>query len=84
MQKVNVWVKPGSSKGSLVQPAPDGSLLVYLREPAHEGKANLALIALIAKYYLVPKSSVTIVKGQASKQKLIRISTQVSTKKNTG
>lgn len=71
--KVEVRVKPGSKKGPLVQPSLTGELLVYLREPAVEGKANRALIKLLADYYEVPKTSVTIVSGLKSRNKIVRI-----------
>jgi hypothetical protein len=71
--RVEVRVKPGSKKGSLVQPSLTGELLVYVREPAVEGKANNALIKLLAEYYKVPKSDVTIVAGRKSRRKIIEI-----------
>ncbi len=73
--KVTVTVKPGSKKGPLVQPSLMGELLVYVREPALEGKANKAVIELLAKYYEVSKSQVEIVGGHTSKHKLVRIDT---------
>lgn len=71
--RVNITVKPGSKKGPLVQPDLMGDLLVYVREPAIEGKANRAIIELIARYYEVPKSHVEIVGGLTSKHKIISI-----------
>ena len=70
---VTVRVKPGSKKGPLVQPALDGSLLVYVREPAVEGKANRAVAELLAEYYGVPKSKVQMVLGYKSKIKHFEI-----------
>ncbi len=66
-------VKPGSKKGPLVQPALDGSLLVYVRQPAVEGKANKAVTELIADYLGVPKSKVKIKSGHASRTKYFEI-----------
>lgn len=71
--KVSVQVKPGSKKGPLVQASLDGHLLVYIREPAVEGKANAAVVKLISEYYNVPKSSVKIVEGYKSRNKVISI-----------
>lgn len=70
---VTVRVKPGSKKGPLVQPALDGSLLVFVREPAVEGKANQAVIELLADYYDVPKRSVQMISGQKSRLKHFKI-----------
>ena len=71
--EVRIFVKPGSKKGPLVQPSLTGELLVYVREPAVEGKANKAIIKLLAEYYDVPKSSVEIAKGHTSRTKIVKI-----------
>lgn len=71
--KVNVQIKPNSTKGPLVESQPDGSLIVYVREVAVEGKANEALIKILAKHYKVPKTRLKIVYGATSKHKLIEI-----------
>lgn len=71
---VNVRVKPGSKKGPLVQPnLIDDSLIVYVREPAVDGRANRAVVELLAEYYGIPKSGVQLVRGQASRHKTFLI-----------
>lgn len=67
--KISVRVKPGSKKGPAIQLALDGSLLVFVREPAVGGKANKAVTELLAKYFEVPKSHVQLVSGHASRHK---------------
>lgn len=71
---VSAYIKPNSRKGPLVEPQEDGSLVVYVREPAVDGKANKALMALLAKHFDVPKTSITIIRGHTSKHKVIEIS----------
>ena len=76
--KVSVLVKPGRKKGPLIEAAPfDGGvsdwLIVYLREKAHDGEANEALVKMLADYYGVSKSCVEIIRGQKSHQKLVEI-----------
>ncbi|MBR3143690.1 DUF167 domain-containing protein [Candidatus Saccharibacteria bacterium] len=76
--KISVLVRPGSKKGPLIEAAPfDGGvsdgLIVYLREKAHDGEANEALVKMLADYYGVSKSCVEIVRGQKSHQKLVEI-----------
>ena len=39
----------------------------------HEGKANEAVIELVARHFKVPKSVVTIVTGLTSRNKIIEI-----------
>jgi len=71
--KINLVVKPNSTKGPLVEPQPDGSLIVYIRQIAAEGQANEALVKLLAKHYDVAKTKVTIVRGQTSRHKTVNI-----------
>ena len=56
-----------------VQAALDGTLKVWLRAEAKEGKANKALIELLADYYEVSKSLVRIVSGLKVKNKIVEI-----------
>ena len=74
---INIRVKPGSKKGPLVRPnLIDDTLVVYVREPAVDGKANKAVVALLAEYYGVPKSRVEITRGHTSRRKTIEITRQ--------
>ena len=41
--------------------------------PPEEGKANAAVVALVAKSLRVPPSSVSIIKGLTSRDKVLRI-----------
>ena len=68
-----VRVKPGSKKGPLVEETENGELVVYVREPAVEGKANEAVIKLLAEYFDVPKSKVQLIAGHKSKIKRFEI-----------
>ncbi len=69
--KYRVIVKPNSRKGPLVEPQPDGTLLVYVKQPATEGKANLALIEILADYLGVAKNSLRVVRGVSSRHKTV-------------
>ena len=70
---VVVRVKPGSKKGPLVEVAEDGELTIYVREPAVEGKANDAVVRLLAKHLDVPRSRLELVSGATSRVKRFRI-----------
>lgn len=72
-QTITVLVKPNSRKGPLVENGEDGTLTVYVREPATEGKANKAVALLLAKHFGVPKSTVELVGGSSSRHKRFRI-----------
>jgi uncharacterized protein len=68
-----VLVKPGSKKGPLIEQGEDGQIVVYVRERAIDGSANQAVAKLLAGYLEVPKSSVSIKRGLASKHKIIQV-----------
>lgn len=67
-----IRVIPSSSQNSITT-LEDGTLKVKLTCAPVDGKANQALITLLAKEYGVAKRSVEIVKGKTSKQKIVRI-----------
>lgn len=73
MARYGVTVKPGSKKGPLVEVADDGTLTIFVRERAVDGAANDGVVKLLAAHFGVPKSRVTIVRGHASRQKLVEI-----------
>ena len=70
---VVVKVKPGSRKGPLVEVGPDGGLTSYVREPAVDGRANEAVIRLLASHLELPRSRLGLVSGASSRQKRFRI-----------
>ena len=72
-QTVVVTVKPGSSKGPLIESDADGALTIYVRERAVDGKATAAVHKLLADHLGVPKSRVELVSGAASRVKRFRI-----------
>ncbi len=70
---VVVRVKPGSRKGPLVEVDDDGALTVYVPERAVDGKANDAVIRLLAEHLNVPRSRVQLISGMTSRHKRFRI-----------
>lgn len=69
---ISVRVKPGSRKGPLVE-TDDDTLVVYVREQAVDGKANTAVIRVLAEHFGVAKSRVELVSGAAARIKRFRI-----------
>lgn len=51
----------------------DGSLKVKVQNPPEDGKANKAILRLIAKHFQVPARQVKIVSGEKSHQKIIEV-----------
>lgn len=70
--KIIVTVKPQAKKESVVITG-NGELVVSVHAPAHAGKANQALIELLAEHFSVPKSAIKIVRGHSSRKKLLAI-----------
>ena len=71
--RITVTVKPGSTKGPLVETNDDGTLTVFIKERAVDGAANAALIELLAKHFKVRKADVAIESGFTSRIKRVRI-----------
>ncbi len=71
--ELRVKVVPKSSRNEIVGPMADGTLKVKIAAVPEKGKANAELRAFLAKHYGVPKSAVTIVAGETSALKRVRI-----------
>jgi uncharacterized protein len=67
-----VSVKPQAKKESVIKLA-DGEYRVSVHPPAQDNQANQSVVKLLAKHFSVPKSAVTILRGDASRKKLIQI-----------
>lgn len=68
---VNIRVIPRARVQKIVA---DGDVLrVYTNAAPSDGEANTAVIKILAKYYDVPKSSISIVRGATSHDKVIEI-----------
>jgi uncharacterized protein len=54
-----------------------GELLVRVTVPPEDGKANAAIVALLAKAAHVPKSAFDLVSGETSRSKSFRLASHV-------
>ncbi|HEX9499828.1 MAG TPA: DUF167 domain-containing protein [Mycobacterium sp.] len=70
---ISVRAKPGSRKGPLVEIGGEGELTVYVREPAAEGKANRAVVKLLAKHLGIAPSRLDLISGATSRVKRFRV-----------
>ncbi len=70
--RFHVKVVPRAKKTGIA-PAADGTLVVKVREPAEDGRANDAVIAALAEHFKVRSRVVTIVHGHASRRKLVEV-----------
>ena len=69
---LRVKVKPGARASSLEQ-QPDGSWLAQVNAPPVDGKANKALVALVARHFGLPRSRVRIKSGAGARLKLLEL-----------
>ena len=71
LMEITIKVIAGARKNLVKQ---EGDLWkVHLTAPAVDGKANKALLSVLADYFLVPKSRIEITKGLKSRHKTISI-----------
>jgi uncharacterized protein (TIGR00251 family) len=70
--RISIRVKPNARKNE-VQRLEESRFLVSVTAPPVEGKANEKAIELLAEYFHIPKRRVIILKGAASKEKIVEI-----------
>lgn len=70
--RLQIRVTPRAKKPG-IKVAGDGTLVVKVREPAEDGRANEAVIEALAGHFDVAKSAVNIVHGHGSRRKLVEI-----------
>jgi len=69
--KIQVKVKPNSKTAEVRQEG--DSFIVKVKEPPKEGKANQAVIKLLAEHFGVPQSQVRILSGFRSRNKVVEV-----------
>ncbi len=68
--------QPGARRnqiGGLVETAEGPALRAMVTEAAEKGRANKAIVALLAKVLGVPKSALTIRRGEGARLKVLHI-----------
>ena len=71
-RRIEVRVKPNAKTASLEE-QPDGTWIAKVKAPPVEGKANEALIALVAEHFGVRKAQVSIRVGASGRLKQLDI-----------
>ena len=69
---LDLHVQPGASRTEFAGTHGE-RIKLRLAAPAHDGKANAALIEFLAKHYGVPRRNVRITSGLKSRQKRVII-----------
>ena len=69
--KIQVKVTPNWNNDEISREG--DKFIVKVKEPPREGRANLAVVRLLAKYFGVPQSQVRIMSGFRSRNKVIEV-----------
>ena len=71
--RISVRVKPGVKGATRLEKQEDGSYVAFLHARAHDGEANKALLELVSDEFKKPKTSIEIISGAKSRDKIIEI-----------
>jgi hypothetical protein len=72
MKTIRLKVKPGSRVEELTE-LDDGTWLARVKAPPTDGKANAAVIELVARHFGLRKSQVSIKSGASARMKLVTL-----------
>jgi len=72
MRTLRLKVKPGSREEALIE-LDDGSWLARVKAPPVDGKANAAVVALVARHFGLRKAQVQIRSGASGRSKLVQL-----------
>jgi len=70
--RISIKIKPNSKTVS-VEKTGERELLVRVKAPPKEGKANEELIKVLSEYFSVPKSRISIARGETGRNKIVDI-----------
>ena len=70
--KIIIKTKPGA-KEDKIEKVDEANYTVYVKEPPINGRANAALIKLLAKHFDVSPSLVEIISGYMARVKVVEI-----------
>ncbi|MDR1366911.1 MAG: DUF167 domain-containing protein [Puniceicoccales bacterium] len=70
--RLSLKVIPNAARSEIIVEE-NGDLKVKVQAPPEDGKANKAVIQLLAKHFRVPKNRIRIIAGQKSSQKIIEV-----------
>lgn len=68
---LQIRISPNASKNEIIKE--NNSLKVKITAQPIDGKANKALIEYLSKQFRIPKTSIEIIKGETSKDKILLI-----------
>ena len=72
LMNLNIKVHPRANRNT-VEVSDDGAVTIRVTAAPDRGKANAAAVKLLAGRLDVPKSSVSIIRGHTSRNKVVRV-----------
>jgi uncharacterized protein (TIGR00251 family) len=69
-RRISITIKP-NARSAQITALSAVEYRATVREPAHDGQANEALLKLLSHYFGVPKSKIRIVHGHTSRRKIV-------------
>jgi uncharacterized protein (TIGR00251 family) len=73
MADLRVRLTPRGGRDAVMGMRDDGVLLARVSAPPLDGKANAALCKMLAKALAVPRTTVTVVRGETARDKVVRV-----------
>ena len=70
--KIIIKTKPGA-KDNKIEKVDESNYIVSVKEPPINGRANAALITLLAEYFDISPSLITIISGFMARIKVVEI-----------
>ena len=70
--KIIVKTKPGA-KNDKIEKIDESNYIVYVKEPPINGRANAALVKLLAEHFDISVSLVSIISGHMARVKVVEI-----------
>jgi len=70
MPQITLRVTPRARRNA-IEAQPDGTYRIYTTAAPADGDANSAVIKMLARHLNVPKTSITIIRGHTSRDKVI-------------
>ncbi len=71
--KINIKIHPSSKIKNLKKSDKDDIYDIYVKSPARENKANTEATEILSEFFNVPKSSIEIIHGLKSKNKVVEV-----------
>lgn len=78
---ITVEVKPNARESNIRSWKDRGTVIVDIKAPPVDGKANQELIKFLSKAWNVPKTHIEIVRGQGSRVKHVRVPDETQIKR---